>query len=168
MNKPWILEYFLKELQDGFYVDINPVNDDDSFTKILDLKYRWRGIAITQNSLPFNRSSLFKQYVIDLDVNPDGFVKSVYENHPGSMLHYVRICNIKNLDILFKTIYHEDVEVPFSTRNIYPHLNFLCLEIVDDIDIKLIDQLYNQFDVRLYCKNNESNIFVNEVMSYLI
>lgn len=168
MKKPWVICNFLKEMQHGFYVDINPFNDDDSDTKILDNQYKWRGISISKNKLQFNRSKLFKSYVYDLDSNPQGLVTSLYETHPGSMIHYMRVNNVKNISKLFNNLYTEDVEKPFSKQSIYPHLNIICLEITEKPTNELIKQLYDQFDVKFVHESDNSYYFVNDVMSYLL
>lgn len=168
MNKPWILQNFLKELQYGFYIDVNPISDQESYTKILDLSYRWRGIIISKESITIDRSDLCKFFIIDLDSNPSGFVNSVYETHPGSMLHYIRIRKVTNVFNLFNSIYNQDVEIPYSTKTIYPHLNIICLEIETPLNDILLNQLYDQFDLKFVCKNDNYNVFVNSVMSFLI
>lgn len=168
MIKPWVISNFLKEMTDGFYVDVYPESDLNSSTKLLSSEYRWRGISITPTPIEFQRPNMFKSYVIDLKTNPAGLVNSIYLTHPGTMIHYLKINGIEDPSEIFNKTYEEDVIKPYEKQPIYPHLNFICIEIVGSPNDSLSKQLYEQFDVIWNHRENGSDIFVNEVLSYLI
>lgn len=165
MNKPWVITHFLKELQYGFYVDINP--DLNSPTQILHDTYRWRGIVIS-NGEEISREKSYKFHRTNLDVYPIQLYKVLYSTHCGSMIHYMRINNIKNLSNLFNVLYTEDVEKQFQHQKCYPHFNIISLELIGPPSQELKDQLYNQFDLELKRIDNNSYWFVNNILSYLL
>lgn len=167
MIKPWVLEKFLREMTDGFYVDLYPESDWGSSTRLLSVAYRWRGIAITSKPVEFHRSNMFKPYVIDLNANPKGLFTSLYDVHPGSMIHYVCSNNVPNISEVLNQLYIEDTEKPFSTNKTYPHFNIISLELIGSVSKSLTEQLTQQFDLSFSHKDGDSNWFVNEILSYL-
>ncbi len=169
--KSWIIKNYLPELTDGFYIDINSESDETSPTKLLDSSYRWRGLYVTPSPQEISRSQLCSPLVKDLDVSPDGIVDEIYKVHPGTMLHFVYIHRMKNLKAFFNSLYRDDVEIPFSKEFVYPHLNFIGLEINmhgEDLPEGLEQQLYDQWDVKLLHKQETSFLFTNEILSYLL
>jgi len=165
MNKPWVITYFLKELQYGFYVDINP--NQDTSTQILHDVYKWRGVVIS-NEGEISRKNAFQFHKTDLDINPIELYKVLYNVHCGSMIHYMRINNVKNLSNLFNILYKEDVEKQFERQKCYPHFNIISLELIGSPSQDIKDQLYNQFDLELKHIDNNSYWFVNNILSYLL
>lgn len=166
--KPLVITSFLPELQDGFYVDINPVSDDNSWTKVLDSQYRWRGIAIIPTQMEFKRGPMFRPYVGDLDADPKKLVDALYETHPGSMIHFIRIGGVRNVSRLLNVIYEEDVIKPYSKQTIYPHLNFISMMLSCEMTPELMKQLYDQFDLVHVDSQMNAHWFVNSVMRYLL
>ncbi len=154
-------------MTDGFYVDINPVSDSESTTRILSSNYRWRGIAISPNPMEFQRFNMFKFFMIDLNVNPRGLITSIYDTHPGSMIHYMCVNNSPNIKEVFNQVYVEDVEKPFSTNKVYSHLNILSLEVRGTLDEDFKKQLNDQFDLVHFHTDGSNNLFLNNVLSYL-
>lgn len=168
MKKPWIITDFLKEMTDGFYIDINSENNMSSPTTILDKNYRWRGMCFTQTPSEFTRGRLCK--IIHTDPNNilKNLVDEIYNIHPGTMIHYMYIQSITDLKSLFDAIYEKDVIDPYSKQIVYPHLNIINLEIVGSVDLEMVLQLCNQFDLKFISEQSGSSFFVNEIFSYLL
>jgi hypothetical protein len=171
MKKSWIIKEFLREMTDGFYLDINSDSDESSPTKLLAQDYRWRGLSIAPNDQQWVRPSRCANKIMDVDLNPSGVCAEIYKVHPGTMLHYVYIHRLKDLKGFFNAIYHDDVEVPYSQQTVWPHLNFIGLEINmhgESLPEGMADQLYSQWDVIFHRQEETSFLFVNEIMSYLL
>lgn len=171
MTKSWIIAEFLREMTDGFYIDINSDSDESSPTKLLDVDFRWRGMFITPTAVPVNRTPMCVPVVKDFDAAPKGIVQEIYKAHMGTMLHYVYIHRMTNLKEFFNEIYRKDVEIPFSNEKVWPHLNFIGLEINMQghaLPDGLEQQLYAQFDVKPYKQLGTSFLFVNEILYYLL
>lgn len=165
---PLVLTSILPELQDGFYVDINPVSDKNSWTKVLDSDYRWRGIAITPTPMEFNRGPMFRHYVGNANTDPKKMVDAIYETHPGSMIHFIYINGVDDVSKLLNVTYDEDVVKPYSNQKVYPHLNFITMKLCCKLTPELTKQLYDQFDLIHVDSQMNAHWFVNEVMSYLL
>lgn len=165
--KSWIINNILKEMTDGFYVDIYPENDEVSSTKLLDESYRWRGLCITDKQI--NRSNFCNIFNIDVNNSPITFVSTLQTVMVGRMIHFMSINNVKNIENMFDVFYDNDIACKYIGTRHYWKRQIIGLEImsVDTLSDTLFEKLNKYFNLKLFYNNNNEYRFINELYSIL-
>lgn len=166
MENNWVLNQVLKEMTDGFYIDIN----NQKSTEILDSKYRWRGICISKSDI--RRSNLCT--ILNLDINDN--IKNLYSlltpNSVGNLIHFMSIKDVNNLESFFDLYYKDIILSRYEHHNTkhYWRKQIVTLEIFSNanLSINLIDKLKEFFNLELIYTDNEKFRFVNSIYKILV
>lgn len=153
-----IFKKLFKELNDGYFVEIDPQYKWDK-TNYLNQNKRWSGICLSENCKQTKNHNAFVYNSYDIQ---DCLIKS---NHSG-IIHYLAINNMHNLNYikLFSQKEYKLNHHAWRRHVIYSSIN------IDNINIKdeLIDILNNDINLQyIDCIDNDL-IFVNKLFTCLV
>lgn len=164
MKKPWILDLVLKEMTDGFYLDIN----NQISTEILDSNYRWRGVCISNDHI--YRSNLCTVINVDINNEPKRLFSTLNTVMVGNVIHFMSVKNINNLELMFDEYYKQSIYSNFEKTKYYWRKQIITLEILSEVPLSktLIDKLNSYFYLELINEENGNYKFVNSLYKILI
>lgn len=164
MNKPWILNQVLKEMTDGFYIDINKQKS----TELLDSKYRWRGICISTSDV--QRNKLCTVLKLDINNNIENLNAILTPNTVGNVIHFMSIKDVDNLELFFDVYYNDIILSHYEHTKHYWKKQIITLEIFSNIPLStnLIDKLKKLFNLELIYHDNDQFRFVNSIYKILV
>ena len=164
MEKPWILNHVLKEMTDGFYIDIN----NQKSTELLDSEYRWRGICISKSDI--HRSNLCTVLNLDINENIKNLNTILTPNSVGNVIHFMSIKDVNNLELLFDVYYNDTILSHYEHTKHYWRKQIVTLEIFSNTSLStnLIDKLRECFNLELIYTDNDQFRFVNSIYKILV
>lgn len=166
MEKPWILNHVLKEMTDGFYIDIN----NQKSTELLDSEYRWRGICISKSDI--YRNNLCTVLNLDINENIKNLNTILTPNSVGNVIHFMSIKDIDNLELFFNLYYKDIILSRYEYHNTkhYWRKQIITLEIFSSnaLSTNLIDKLREFFNLELVYTDNDQFRFVNSIYKILV
>lgn len=160
----WVLNEVLKEMTDGFYIDIN----NQKSTEVLDSKYRWRGICISNEAL--QRGNLCTTLNIDINNNVTNLHSILAPHMVGNVIHFMSIKNVDDLDTLFNAYYNDAISSVYNTTKYYWRKQIITLEIFSTTtpSTSLTDKLRSFFNLELIYADNNQYRFINSVYTILL
>lgn len=164
MENHWVINEILKEMTDGFYIDINNIKSTD----LLDSKYRWRGICISNEIL--QRSDLCVVLNLDINDNIKNLCSILTSNMVGNVIHFMSIKNVYDLELLFDTYYNDVVLSKYENTKYYWKKQIITLEIFSDttLSTNLILKLREFFNLELIYSDTNQYRFVNSIYKILV